>query len=565
MTDAPFIPAPNLPINLTSLLGEWRLPLTGWLLRVEMLDWFQAGLWLETSPGYGQSLWAKVSYHPLLLEFEWHGNRIQLSLQGSQWLWTDEQPQVLEALPFRADGWAELKQPAYPWLGHWLGCWEGAPKVHLVLSMQGVQPWLHYLCPGDIRYGVGPTYWRWPITDSWSWLLPDSSSLHLALHQDSIELIQQGQRPFYSAELVRQPNLDLTCPWIEQLSQMLEPLTGHELQTAAAQAFQQQVLQGLPLLLPGAAEGQQRLLFLAEAMIHAELLADFNRWTPGMHPMHSLAGTRLRWLVLDLPESARFDYQLLTDVGVGLDPWNRSPVNRTGRINRSSGCLPGHREFQRLNRRLAGELRSATMAGRAVELYLPPVAGPWKLLLVQDGAEALFDLQLAAVLDQLIAQQLIPPIMAVCIPTTNRMAEYALNHGYQDWLLTSLLSELESCFPISPESEDWALLGISMGAIQSLFMALSGSFGRVAVMTPAGPIAVREPLLHLLRQQALPVNTLCMNLALFDYPPWLLFGQTLAHLWQQQQVKAVVQIDADGHNYGYYAASLPALLQRLWA
>lgn len=98
-----------------------------------------------------------------------------------------------------------------------------------------------------------------------------------------------------------------------------------------------------------------------------------------------------------------------------------------------------------------------------------------------------------------------------------------------------------------------------------MFMGLSGSFGRLALITPAGPIAVREPLLHLLRQQSLPVRRIVMNLAEFDYAPWFRFGRTLQMLWQQQGLELQVQVRADGHGYGYYQACLSSVLQRLWS
>jgi enterochelin esterase-like enzyme len=102
--------------------------------------------------------------------------------------------------------------------------------------------------------------------------------------------------------------------------------------------------------------------------------------------------------------------------------------------------------------------------------------------------------KMITVLDNAIAEGLIPPVMAVFIdprdPYTGenrRQSEFVMNRRYAAFLAGELVPGIDDMFATSAYDGDRALMGTSLGGINTAFTVLnySQTFGRAVIHSPA--------------------------------------------------------------------------------
>ncbi|HMK39334.1 MAG TPA: alpha/beta hydrolase-fold protein, partial [Bacteroidota bacterium] len=175
---------------------------------------------------------------------------------------------------------------------------------------------------------------------------------------------------------------------------------------------------------------------------------DPNGWDPASDEMHRIGGTDLFYLSWSLDPASRFEYKLVVDSSWILDPLNtlRAPggfgENSEARMPRylypaETRVRPG----VPCGRIDTTSFTSARLGRRiTVYAYLPAsygsLAGRFPVLFVTDGGEYLSRAGMNVVLDNLIADGAIKPLIALFVdprtdpgdPRTNtRMSDYALN------------------------------------------------------------------------------------------------------------------------------------------
>ena len=237
---------------------------------------------------------------------------------------------------------------------------------------------------------------------------------------------------------------------------------------------------------------------------------DFSGWKP--RPGRRLAGTDLWILEGELPADARVDYKLvLNGQRWILDPANRLQVWGTFGPN-SELRMPEYVDSPHAVRRdnvprgqvspdtaLASEhlgyrvnYRVYTPAGYAADSLqdLPVVY-------VTDGHEYLAESlgRMAVVLDNLIADGLLRPVIAVFIdardpdhPRRNRrMQEYAVNPKYADFVADELVPAVDRDYRTRATAGGRIILGTSLGGLNAAYLgAVKGeTFGKVAAQSPA--------------------------------------------------------------------------------
>jgi len=92
---------------------------------------------------------------------------------------------------------------------------------------------------------------------------------------------------------------------------------------------------------------------------------------------------------------------------------------------------------------------------------------------INDGGDYLNLIDTAAILDRLIANRVIPPLVAVFIPPINRGVEYVENDDYVRFLADELVPFIQSTYDTDPDPAKTGIVGTSLGGSAALYTALN--------------------------------------------------------------------------------------------
>jgi enterochelin esterase-like enzyme len=207
---------------------------------------------------------------------------------------------------------------------------------------------------------------------------------------------------------------------------------------------------------------------------------------PGPTPMRRLHGTDLWYVVLELPEGSRIEYQLEVVRGGQRsrfnDPLNpkvsRSPVGNSSACYAHGYVVPDWTLFDPEAR--PGSLADIAVPSRAlrretrVTLYLPARfrrSARYPLLIVHDGGDYLEYASAKTVLDNLIHRLDVAELVAAFVYPGDRLAEYANSAAHARYLTAELLPRLEAELPLVGRPGGRCLMGSSFGAVASLATA----------------------------------------------------------------------------------------------
>ncbi len=228
---------------------------------------------------------------------------------------------------------------------------------------------------------------------------------------------------------------------------------------------------------------------------------EFNQWDRRGTPLLPLGKTGIFYRTMDFQGPVRVEYKLIVDGEWELDPFCPNSIdNGIGEKNSSfvvgdlrdppelevSASVPhGHvQEF---------EFDSDVLHNkRHVYVYLPPgyddrVNERFPVLYVHDGGEYLTRARLPTILDNLIHNQEIPPLMAVMVDPIDRIREYWANEDYGRFTETELIPHIDKTYRTLARREGRGVLGASMGGLISTYLGLSRPhlFSKVAGQSSA--------------------------------------------------------------------------------
>lgn len=241
---------------------------------------------------------------------------------------------------------------------------------------------------------------------------------------------------------------------------------------------------------------------------------------PDRLPMRRLEATDLWYLVLELPEGSRVEYQIEVRRGEHHERFN-DPLNTKishSPMGSSSVCfghgyatpdwvLPDPDARQ-------GSMHDLVVGSRAlgrdcaVTLYLPARfrrTASYPLLVVHDGGDFLQYAAAKDVLDNLIHRLDVAETVVAFVHPEERLTEYANSTPHARFLNDELLPQLEVELPLTGQRSGRCLLGSSFGAIASLSAAtrsphtygslvlMSGSFVFTDIGTDHGGGPVFDP------------------------------------------------------------------------
>lgn len=244
---------------------------------------------------------------------------------------------------------------------------------------------------------------------------------------------------------------------------------------------------------------------------------------PDRLPMRRLPDTDLWYVILEVPEGSRIDYQLEVRRD-GRTECHNDPLNPNlsySPVGDSSVCLGSGYvtpDWTVPDPAVpAGQLTDLVVQSHAlgydcpVTLYLPAgftPTGAYPLLVVHDGGDFLRYSGAKTVLDNLIHRGRTAETVAAFLHPKDRLSEYADSAEYAEFLTRELLPLLESELPLAGKPSARCLLGSSFGAIASLSTArrfpdtygslalLSGSFVFTSGGEPHGGGPVFDPVVR---------------------------------------------------------------------
>jgi enterochelin esterase-like enzyme len=248
------------------------------------------------------------------------------------------------------------------------------------------------------------------------------------------------------------------------------------------------------------------------------VVGDFNGWavTPAGYDSTIGVTTRLEgssWAYLESRSytNARLEYGFLYDKEYVVDPLNPRTVQAFAGP-RSEVRMPffvPQPEVDELGNAPKGDLIAETVDSRAlggkrrVWFYLPPGYATAKdelmpVVYVLDGANYVEKMNVPGVLDHLIANKAIPPVIAVFSEPADRQEEYSRNPKWRAFITTELVPMVDKRFRTYPTPDHRVILGSSLAAYGAIDLAVEypSIFGLCAAMAPptqAATVVANQP------------------------------------------------------------------------
>ena len=217
-------------------------------------------------------------------------------------------------------------------------------------------------------------------------------------------------------------------------------------------------------------------------------------------PMRKLRGTDLWYLVLELPEGSRVNYQLEVRRGEQVERLN-DPLNPRlsySPMGTSSVCFghgyqtPEWTEPDPTARQ--GTLEEIVLPSRAlkrdcpVTLYRPARfrrTSTYPLLVVHDGPDFIQYAAAKTVLDNLIHRSEVAETVVAFLHPEDRLTEYTNSTAHSRFLTQELVPRLETQLPLMGRASGRCLLGSSLGAVASLSAAVKSpdTYGSLILMS----------------------------------------------------------------------------------
>jgi enterochelin esterase family protein len=230
---------------------------------------------------------------------------------------------------------------------------------------------------------------------------------------------------------------------------------------------------------------------------------DANGWNQNAFPMTQLNGTIFWYREAVFESDARLDYKFV----INGSNWILDPLNP----NQVSGGFGPNSELAMPNYEQPTEIiyypniphgtihtfpftSSILTNTRTVKVYTPPGYDlhpnyNYPVMLFHDGLEYIHLGSADNIIDYLISENRMNPIIAVFVPPVNRDDEYAFNQTqqFEHFIVNELMPYIDSTYRTLPEPEYRAMAGLSFGGLITTQICYNNpeSFGLSAPYSPS--------------------------------------------------------------------------------
>lgn len=265
-------------------------------------------------------------------------------------------------------------------------------------------------------------------------------------------------------------------------------------------------------------ENQTRLIFPVKDKngLQPRVVGDFNAWavTPQGYDATIGATTRIEgssWAFVESKSytNARLEYGFLYDKEYATDPLNprtvqafagpRSEIRMPFFVAQPEvdELGPQTPEPQKAQKALIGEVIAESFTSRSlggtrrVWFYLPPGYSSasdslFPVVYVLDGGNYVEKMDVPKVLDHLIANKTIPPVIAVFSEPADRQEEYSRSPKWRAFIANELVPAVDKRFRTFPTPDHRVILGSSLAAYGAVDLAVAAPsvFGLCAAIAP---------------------------------------------------------------------------------
>jgi len=314
-------------------------------------------------------------------------------------------------------------------------------------------------------------------------------------------------------------------------------------------------------------------LYVNGASPQVRIAGDFSGWDPTNQNLTHLSGTNLFYAGYHFESDARLDYKLVVNSNWILDPLN--PHTCSGGYGPNSElAMTGYIQPPEIEAYTIphGSVFSTTFSDttqgrtRAVKIYTPPgyVEGnqSYRTIYFFDGSEQL-NLGFADnVLDFMISEELIPPVIAIFTDPINRMEEYSYDYDFMEMFVNELVPWIDGQYRTMPEAEFRAVAGVSLGGLSSLLFSIHHPdvFGNCGAYSPA--IWIGDVIDQYETSQSLPIK-IYMDAGTYD-PSIYNSSTTLKGILEAGQWDLQWREWHEGHSWGAWRAHLDDALTYFW-
>ncbi len=306
----------------------------------------------------------------------------------------------------------------------------------------------------------------------------------------------------------------------------------------------------------------------------ATVPGDANNWSATAFPMSRLSTTNLWYHTRTFESDARLDYKFVLNGSTWiLDP--RNPFTCSGGFGPNSELrMPAYTPAPEILYYPGidhGTLRDTLVYSgalgnsRTIRIYTPPhystSTDSFPVVLFHDGLEYVTLAQANNVIDYLISQNRIQPIIAVFVPPVNRTAEYAGNQmtQFSSFLVNEVMPSIDARYRTRRNPASRATLGASNGGNIALWLGLnhSSAFGNIAaqssnVITSISSGFQSNPRLNL---------KLYLDLGTYDIPQLIPLVQNFVPILQSKGYPYQFIQYHEGHSWGNWRAHIDNALE----
>ncbi len=296
------------------------------------------------------------------------------------------------------------------------------------------------------------------------------------------------------------------------------------------------------------------------------LAGDLTAWQPDSIALKRIGNTRFWYTSLILPQTARVEYKFVCGKRWFLDPFN--PLKDEGGFGANSVLvMPAYQfpqevlfkpEFQKSTLDTIFFKSRLLNNRRSIYFYKHRQAGPNSpLIIFHDGGDYLKFGKARIILDNLIGQKMLEPVIAVFVDPRNRKREYWFNDLYLRMIFRELLPFLKGKYGL--KNNRLAMGGASLGGLVSVYALKDYASQIDFVFSQSGAFWIENERITREVEKFPEVKSfLFLSYGLFENMEKS--HQKLAEALRKKEINFEIKKYYEGHNWGNWRAHLKEAL-----